>query len=116
MHTVGQVRDEREEDQTGVDRGRPVDRHALCARPLPVRAAALDPGQVHLPGTGDPEDRERRQHERESQQFDENNVRSIIGAAALMVILPAQCTCVCFFFFYLSPSFPFPLSFFFFFF
>jgi len=67
--TVGQIL--RGRDQTAADhhRGGHDAGHAFRAGPVPVRAAALDAGQVHLSAAGAQEERERRQRQREPQQL-----------------------------------------------
>lgn len=93
-HPFGAIRDGREADTTDRHRGRHAVGRALCAGPVPVRAAALDAGQVHLPAPEEPEERKRRQRqrEREPQQFpsDDRHVRSILAAAALTATIFAR--------------------------
>jgi len=84
VDTVGQVRAGRRQDTAVLHRRGHVTGDALCAGPVPVRAATLDAGQVDLPAARQEEERQRRQHEREPQQFHANNVRSILAAAALI--------------------------------
>jgi len=83
------------EDQAVLHRRGHAAGHALRSGPVPVRAPALDAGQVHLLAAAEQEERKRRQHERESQQFHENNVRSILAAAALIAIYTTAAVCCC---------------------
>lgn len=85
IDTAVQVRG-RDEDSAVLHRRGHAAGHALRSGPVPVRAPALDAGKVHMHATAEQEERKRRQHEREPQQFHENNVRSILAAAALIAM------------------------------
>jgi len=95
IDTAVQVHGRRGKDSAVLHRRGHAAGHALRAGPVPVRAPALDVGQVHLLAAAEQEERQRRQHERESQQFHENNVRSILAAAALIAIYDGCSVCCC---------------------